>query len=106
VFVSLTSVSDEILSFFEGEEDKISFGRIPSQSITAHTTLPLRTSSPQLLCKRLGRKMTILAFGVGAVVFGALAYVMVKEYVKFMSIDDDIEEYGGDRTRIRHEEGI
>jgi hypothetical protein len=50
--------------------------------------------------------MTILAFGVGAVVFGALAYVMVKEYVKFMGVDDDIEECGGDRTRIRHEAGI
>jgi hypothetical protein len=49
----------------------------------------------------------MLSFAVGAVVFGGLAFVMVREYVKYLSVDDDdIEEYGGDRTRIRHEAGI
>lgn len=50
--------------------------------------------------------MAVIVFGVGALVFGALAYVMVKEYVKYLGVDDDIEEYDGDRTRIRHEAGI
>jgi hypothetical protein len=48
----------------------------------------------------------MLSFAVGVVVFGGLAFVMVREYVKYLSVDDDIEEYGGDRTRIRHEAGI
>jgi hypothetical protein len=55
-----------------------------------------------------GCYMTVVfVFAAGIVVFGALSYVMVRQYLDNMSTeDDDIEIYGGDRTKIRHEAGI
>jgi hypothetical protein len=87
-----TSSSAEIWSSSDGDGERNCSGRIPTSAM-AHNDWS-------------GMAM-MLSFAVGAVVFGGLAFVMVKEYIKYLNVDDDdIEEYGGDRTRIRHEAGI
>ena len=52
--------------------------------------------------------MTVaVIFAAGFIVFGALGYIMVKQYIELSGTeDDDIEVYGGDRIRVRHEAGI
>jgi capsular polysaccharide biosynthesis protein len=68
----------------------------------------MRTSSTSKRILKDGCYMTVVVvFAAGIVVFGALSYVMVRQYLDNMSTeDDDIEIYGGDRTKIRHEAGI
>lgn len=70
---------------------------IPLEEVLPHPCLP---------CLHNDVWQMLLVVGAGALVFGVMAYVMVKEYVKYLGVDDDIEEYNGDRTRIRHEAGI
>lgn len=51
-------------------------------------------------------KMSYIVWGIGSLIISTLVYYMGKEYYNNLSINDDIEIYGNDRTRIRHEEGI
>jgi hypothetical protein len=59
-----------------------------------------------MMCLSSATVMGLAVWFVGTVIFGGMAYVMARQYYEHMSLDDDIEEYGGDRTKIRHEAGI
>ena len=61
-----------------------------------------------LLIKRcVGFLKMWIVWGIGSAVFGTIVYVMAREFFNHLHADDeDIEMYGNDRTRIRHEEGI
>lgn len=50
--------------------------------------------------------MSFIIWSVGSILIGGVVYVMTKEYFKYLNNEEDIEVYGNDRTRIRHEEGI
>ena len=54
--------------------------------------------------------MAVAVLVIGVVVFGSIGYFVAKDYIASLirggGSDDDYEQDGDDRTKIRHEGGL